>query len=118
MPRWHDGRAKEGRREGRWKVLFGRWKGDGIVIVAAPTYACVSTAASLPYSIRLAYSRESGDACLAVIGTCRRTELRRNCYAKPGDVLILTKGVGIYLAAFKKGAFTADASSLSHRRRC
>ncbi len=48
---------------------------------------------------------------LAVIGTCRRTELRRNCDAKPGDVLILTKGlgVGIYSAAFKKGALTADA---------
>jgi len=41
--------------------------------------------------------------------TCRRTELRRNCDAKPGDVLILNKGRGVYLAAFKKGALTADA---------
>jgi selenide,water dikinase len=47
---------------------------------------------------------------LAVVGTCRRTELRRNCDAKPGDMLILTKalGVGIYSAAFKKGALSAD----------
>jgi selenide,water dikinase len=48
---------------------------------------------------------------LAVVGTCRRTELRRNCDAKPGDMLILTKalGVGIYSAAFKKDALPADA---------
>jgi selenide,water dikinase len=48
---------------------------------------------------------------LAVVGTCRRTELRRKCDAKPGDMLILTKalGVGIYSAAFKKGALSADA---------
>ncbi|MGK9170497.1 selenide, water dikinase SelD [Inquilinus limosus] len=41
---------------------------------------------------------------LAVIGTCRPAELRRNSGARPGDALILTKalGVGIYSAAFKK----------------
>jgi selenide,water dikinase len=46
---------------------------------------------------------------LAVTGTCTPRELRRNCDAKPGDVLILTKplGVGIYSAAFKKDALTA-----------
>jgi selenide,water dikinase len=48
---------------------------------------------------------------LAVIGTCRPGNIRRNASAKPGDVLILTKalGVGIYSAAFKKGALSAAA---------
>src|ERR1700685_2338273 len=48
---------------------------------------------------------------LAVIGTCRAAELRRNRDAQPGDALILTKGlgVGIYSAAFKKGALSSDA---------
>jgi selenide,water dikinase len=42
---------------------------------------------------------------LAVIGTCRPDQLRRNGGARPGDTLILTKplGVGIYSAALKKG---------------
>jgi selenide,water dikinase len=42
---------------------------------------------------------------LAVIGTCRPEEVRRNADARPGDTLILTKpiGVGIYSAAIKKG---------------
>jgi selenide,water dikinase len=42
---------------------------------------------------------------LAVIGTCKSNEVRRNSDAKPGDALILTKalGVGIYSAAIKKG---------------
>jgi selenide, water dikinase len=46
-----------------------------------------------------------------VIGTCRAAELRRNRDAQPGDALILTKGlgVGIYSAAFKKGALSSDA---------
>ncbi|GGC75346.1 selenide, water dikinase SelD [Chelatococcus reniformis] len=41
---------------------------------------------------------------LAVIGTCRPGEVRRNAGAQSGDALILTKalGVGIYSAAFKK----------------
>ena len=41
---------------------------------------------------------------LAVIGTCRREEVRRNADAKPGDALILTKplGVGVYSAAIKR----------------
>ncbi|WP_036260356.1 selenide, water dikinase SelD [Methylocapsa aurea] len=48
---------------------------------------------------------------LAVIGVCALADLRRNCDARPGDALILTKGlgVGIYSAAFKKGALTSDA---------
>jgi selenide, water dikinase len=43
---------------------------------------------------------------LAVNGICAPSELRRNCDAKPGDLIILTKpvGVGIYSAAFKKEA--------------
>ncbi len=41
---------------------------------------------------------------LAVIGTCRREEVRRNADARPGDALILTKplGVGVYSAAIKR----------------
>jgi len=41
---------------------------------------------------------------LAVNGICAPAELRRNCDARGGDVMILTKpvGVGIYSAAFKK----------------
>ena len=47
---------------------------------------------------------------LAVIGTCRKENLRRNADAKPGDALILTKplGVGIYSAALKKGMLSGD----------
>ena len=43
---------------------------------------------------------------LAVIGIVHPSKLRRNADAKPGDVLILTKGlgVGIYSAAIKKSA--------------
>lgn len=42
---------------------------------------------------------------LAVVGICPTKQLRRNSGALPGDVLILTKGigVGVYSAAFKKG---------------
>jgi len=41
---------------------------------------------------------------LAVIGTCRPDEVRRNADAKADDIIILTKplGVGIYSAAIKK----------------
>jgi selenide, water dikinase len=43
---------------------------------------------------------------LAVIGLCKPSEVRRNCDARAGDALILTKpiGVGIYSAAIKKNA--------------
>jgi len=46
---------------------------------------------------------------LAVIGTCRPEEVRRNSDARPGDALILTKGlgVGIYSSAIKKGKLPA-----------
>jgi selenide,water dikinase len=48
---------------------------------------------------------------LAVIGTVSKENIRRNADAKAGDALILTKplGVGIYSAAFKKGALSAVA---------
>ncbi|QWT21393.1 selenide, water dikinase SelD [Bacillus sp. NP157] len=43
---------------------------------------------------------------LAAIGLCTPAQVRRNTGAQPGDALILTKaiGVGVYSAAFKKGA--------------
>jgi selenide,water dikinase len=48
---------------------------------------------------------------LAVIGLAKPGNVRRNSGAKPGDALILTKGigVGIYSAAFKKRALPDDA---------
>ncbi|MGM4921363.1 selenide, water dikinase SelD [Tardiphaga sp. 804_B3_N1_9] len=48
---------------------------------------------------------------LAVIGLCPPENVRRNTGARPGDVLILTKGigVGIYSAAFKKQALPNEA---------
>src|ERR1700728_4003225 len=48
---------------------------------------------------------------LAVIGLCSPGNIRRNSGARPGDALILTKGigVGIYSAAFKKLALPEDA---------
>jgi selenide, water dikinase len=48
---------------------------------------------------------------LAVIGTCKEKDIRRNADAQIGDAIILTKplGVGIYAAAFKKGALSANA---------
>jgi selenide, water dikinase len=48
---------------------------------------------------------------LAVIGLCSPANVRRNSGARPGDALILTKGigVGVYSAAFKKRALPDDA---------
>jgi selenide, water dikinase len=48
---------------------------------------------------------------LAVTGIGPKANIRRNSDAKTGDKLILTKalGVGIYSAAFKKGALGRDA---------
>jgi selenide, water dikinase len=47
---------------------------------------------------------------LAAIGSCRPEQIRRNSGARVGDALILTKsiGVGVYSAAFKKGALSED----------
>jgi len=48
---------------------------------------------------------------LAVVGTCKAEEVRRNADAKPGDAVILTKplGVGIYSAAIKKGVLAPES---------
>jgi selenide,water dikinase len=48
---------------------------------------------------------------LAAVGLCQPSEVRRNAGARLGDVLILTKGigVGIYSAAFKKEALSPAA---------
>src|SRR6187402_2608982 len=48
---------------------------------------------------------------LAAIGLCTPSNVRRNTGAQPGDVLILTKaiGVGVYSAAFKKQSLVPDA---------
>ena len=48
---------------------------------------------------------------LAVIGIAAKADIRRNCDARSGDKLILTKplGVGIYSAAFKKGGLDRAA---------
>jgi selenide,water dikinase len=50
---------------------------------------------------------------LAVIGLCSPGNVRRNSGARPGDALILTKGIGIgiYSAAFKKLALADEAYS-------
>jgi len=47
---------------------------------------------------------------LAVIGECAPDMLKTNAGARPGDVLILTKplGVGVYSAALKKGELDAE----------
>jgi selenide, water dikinase len=47
---------------------------------------------------------------LAVIGSCKPREVRRNSDAQSGDALILTKalGVGVYSAAIKKDALDPD----------
>ena len=47
---------------------------------------------------------------LAVIGTCKQENIRRNSAAKSGDALILTKalGVGVYSSAVKKNLLTSD----------
>jgi selenide,water dikinase len=46
---------------------------------------------------------------LAVVGTARPDQIRRNAGARPGDALILTKaiGVGIYANALRNGALDA-----------
>jgi selenide,water dikinase len=48
---------------------------------------------------------------LAVIGLCSPDNVRKNSGARPGDALILTKGigVGVYSAAFKKQVLSDDA---------
>src|SRR5204863_5870728 len=71
----------------------------------------VCTAAGIP--VAGGHSIDSPEPIygLAVIGLVDKQNVRRNADAKPGDALILTKplGVGIYSAAFKKGALSAVA---------
>jgi selenide,water dikinase len=68
----------------------------------------VCTAAGIPVAGGHSIDTPEPIYGLAVNGLCAPAELRRNCDAKAGDVLILTKpvGVGIYSAAFKKDALT------------
>lgn len=48
---------------------------------------------------------------LAVIGTCPTAQVKRNSHARPGDVLVLTKalGIGIYSSAIKKDQISYSA---------
>ncbi len=68
----------------------------------------VCTAAGIPVAGGHSIDTPEPIYGLAVNGICAPSQLRRNCDAKAGDVLILTKpvGVGIYSAAFKKDALT------------
>jgi selenide,water dikinase len=68
----------------------------------------VCTAAGIPVAGGHSIDTPEPIYGLAVNGLCALSELRRNCDAKSGDVLILTKpvGVGIYSAAFKKDALS------------
>lgn len=73
--------------------------------------ASVCTAAGIP--VAGGHSIDSPEPIygLAVIGICKKEDIRRNTGARAGDSIILTKpiGVGIYSAAFKKGALSAEA---------
>ncbi|MFG1463231.1 selenide, water dikinase SelD [Xanthobacter sp. DSM 24535] len=72
--------------------------------------SAVCAAAGIP--VAGGHSIDTGEPIygLAVIGTVRKNQIRRNSDAKPGDALILTKalGIGIYSAAFKKEALSPD----------
>jgi selenide,water dikinase len=69
----------------------------------------VCTAAGIPVAGGHSIDTPEPIYGLAVNGLCAPSDLRRNCDAKAGDVLILTKpvGIGVYSAAFKKDALTA-----------
>ncbi len=68
----------------------------------------VCTAAGIPVAGGHSIDTPEPIYGLAVNGLCAPSELRRNCDAKAGDVVILTKpvGVGVYSAAFKKDALS------------
>ncbi len=68
----------------------------------------VCTAAGIPVAGGHSIDTPEPIYGLAVNGLCAPSELRRNCDAKVGDVVILTKpvGVGVYSAAFKKDALS------------
>jgi selenide,water dikinase len=69
----------------------------------------VCTAAGIPVAGGHSIDTPEPIYGLAVNGVCHPRSIRRNCDAREGDLLILTKplGVGIYSAAFKKGALPA-----------
>jgi len=73
--------------------------------------AAVCAAAGIP--VAGGHSIDSAEPFygLAVIGTCPEASVRRNSGARPGDVLLLTKalGVGVYSAALKKGVLSLAA---------
>src|SRR5262249_55950002 len=71
----------------------------------------VCTAAGIPVAGGHSIDSPKPIYGLAVVGICRRHDVRRHPDAEPGDFLILTKalGVGIYSAAFKKDALPSHA---------
>jgi selenide, water dikinase len=70
--------------------------------------AAVCAAAGIPVAGGHAIDAPEPIYGLAVIGTCAPQHVRRNAGAHPGDVLILTKpiGVGIYSSAIKSNALS------------
>jgi selenide,water dikinase len=70
--------------------------------------AAIATEAGVPIAGGHSIDSPEPTYGLAVIGLVSPQALRRNSEARPGDALILTKpiGVGIYSAAFKKGALS------------
>jgi selenide,water dikinase len=72
--------------------------------------AAVCTAAGIPVAGGHSIDAPEPIYGLAVIGICRKDEVRRNSDARAGDALILTKplGVGIYSAAIKKGVLPSE----------
>ena len=73
--------------------------------------AAVCDAAGIPVAGGHSIDSPEPTYGLAVIGTAAKANIRRNSDARAGDRLILTKalGVGIYSAAFKKGALSREA---------
>jgi selenide, water dikinase len=72
--------------------------------------AAIATEAGVPIAGGHSIDSPEPTYGLAVIGLVSPQALRRNSEARPGDALILTKpiGVGIYSAAFKKGALSEE----------
>lgn len=73
--------------------------------------ACVCSDAGIPVAGGHSIDCPEPVYGLAVIGTCPTARVKRNSLARPGDRLILTKGlgIGIYSAAIKKGQLASDA---------
>src|ERR1700754_3028491 len=73
--------------------------------------AAVCAAAGIPVAGGLSIDSPEPIYGLAVMCICKEQDIRRNADAQVGDAIILTKalGVGIYAAAFKKGALSASA---------